>query len=633
MCGIAGLIRWHQQLPSVNPDDLQRWNLMLGAIAHRGPNAPGEWVDPRTHASVLLHARLPIIDLPGGRQPMANEDQLVQVVFNGEIYNHHDLRNELRAAGHIFHTDHSDTEVLVHGWEQWQTDLPAHLLGMFSFAVWDMRSNALFLCRDRLGQKPLFFMPTHEGIAFASTINALVIAHGGPSAVPMTRIAAYLTAGYFAPPHTIYPTITALTPGTGVFFTADFRKDITYWQPSATVPPTTAGGAQFPREPADQLRNLLAAAVVSQLRADVPLTCFLSGGVDSSIIAALVQQHQLNIGGSAITTLSVGFAEAGFDESAHAATVARHIGSRHQEIHLPPRDDVMDTLDWLMRYVLGQPFADSSLLPAYHLANAARGLAPVALSGDGADECFGGYDRYRAMRLLTRWPRTAKAATWLPTFNRAPRWRRLRCACAADGWANQYAGLTNIFTPLDLKLLLPDVGLPIAETFEVPSSLVSTHSHWRSAMLLDQHRYLPGDVLWKVDGASMANALEVRSPFLDHRVVEFANTLPNSLIVNRRRGKLLLRQAFGPLLPRSVFTRKKHGFAVPVGQWFRGPLREPLLDRLRDSAGFCHNYLSSAGVQQLVHQHLAREQDHTHRLFALLMLEIWFHQFHPSITD
>ena len=632
MCGIAGLIRWHQQTPKVDPEDLRRWSLMLEAIAHRGPNAPGRWIDPRTHASVLLHARLPIIDRPGGLQPMANEDQRVQVVFNGEIYNHQDLRDELRAAGHSFRTDHSDTEVLVHGWEQWQTELPAHLLGMFSFAVWDMRSNALFLCRDRLGQKPLFFMPTHEGIAFASTINALVIAHGEPPAVPMTRIAAYLTAGYFAPPHTIYPAITALTPGTGGFFTADSQKEITYWQPHATALPTTIGGAPFSPEPAEQLRTLLAAAVVSQLRADVPLTCFLSGGVDSSIIAALIQQHQRNIGGSAITTLSVGFAEAGFDESAHAATVARHIGSRHQEIHLPPRDDVMDTLDWLMRYVLGQPFADSSLLPSYHLANAARGLAPVALSGDGADECFGGYDRYRAMRFITRWPRPAKVAAWLPTFNCAPRWRRLRRACAADGWMNQYAGLTDIFTPPDRKLILPDIGLPFADT-TVPSPLGAADSHWRNAMLLDQHCYLPGDVLWKVDGASMANALEVRSPFLDHRVVEFANALPDSLILNGRRGKLLLQKAFSPLLPRSVFTRKKHGFAVPVGQWFRGPLREPLLDRLRDSAGFCRLYLSSAGVEQLVHQHLSREDDHTHRLFALLMLEIWFHRFHPAITD
>ncbi len=632
MCGIAGLIRWHRQVPNVDPEDLRRWNLMLAAIAHRGPNAPGIWIDPRTHASVLLHARLPIIDLPGGIQPMANEDHMVQVVFNGEIYYHNDLRHQLRAAGHTFRTDHSDTEVLVHGWEQWQTDLPAHLLGMFSFAVWDMRTNSLFLCRDRLGQKPLFFMPTKEGIAFASTINTLVIAHGHPPPVPMARIAAYLTAGYSAPPQTIYPAITALAPGTGTLITAGSRNDILYWQPSKTTVPTAAIRAQLRGEPAEQLRTLLATAVESQLRADVPLTCFLSGGVDSSIIAALVQQRQRSIGGSAITTLSVGFAEAGFDESGYAAAIARHIGSRHQEIHLPLRDDAMATLDWLMRYVLGQPFADSSLLPTYHLANAARCFAPVALSGDGADECFGGYDRYRAMRFITRWRGAAKVAGWLPEFNRSQRWRRMRAACAADGWPDQYAGLTDIFTPADMKLILPDAPPQIAATLAAPCPFSTAHHHWRNALLLDQGRYLPGDVLWKVDAASMANALEVRSPFLDHRVVEFANALPDSLILNRRQGKLLLRQAFGPLLPRTVFTRKKHGFAVPVGQWFCGPLKEPLLDRLRDSAGFCRNYLSSAGVEQLVDQHLSRQQDHTHRLFALLMLEIWFHQFHPAIT-
>ena len=633
MCGIAGLIRWHQQSRDVDPEDMRRWNLMLAAIIHRGPNAQGLWIDPRTHASVLLHARLPIIDLPDGSQPMANEDQLVQVVFNGEIYNHKELRNQLRAAGHTFRTDHSDTEVLVHGWEQWQTDLPAHLLGMFSFAVWDMHTNALFLCRDRLGQKPLFFMPTREGIAFASTINALVVAHGAPPPVPMARIADYLTAGYTTPPQTIYPNIAALVPGTAALFMDSTKRDISYWQLNAPWQPATTIGAPPQGDPVEQLQALLATAVKSQLLADVPLTCFLSGGVDSSIIAALVQQHQRVVGGNAITTLSVGFAESGFDESTFAADIAQHIGSRHQTIHLSLRDDAIPTLDWLMYHALGQPFADSSLLPTYHLANAARGIAPVALSGDGADECFGGYDRYRAMHLITRWPRLAKMAAWLPELNRPQRWRRLRRACATDGWMNQYAGLTDIFSPSDMRMILPDAAPQMAATLAASSPLFTLHSHWRKTMLLDQHRYLPGDVLWKVDAASMANALEVRSPFLDHRVVEFANALPDSLILNRRRGKLLLRQAFGPLLPRSVFTRKKHGFAVPVGQWFRGPLREHLLDRLRNSAGFCRNYLSSAGVEQLVNQHLARHRDHTHRLFALLMLEIWFHQFHPTITS
>ncbi len=605
---------------------------MLAAITHRGPNAQGIWIDPRTQASVLLHARLPIIDLPGGTQPMANEDQMVQVVFNGEIYNHQELRNQLRAAGHTFRTDHSDTEVLVHGWEQWKTDLPAHLLGMFSFAVWDMRTNSLFLCRDRMGQKPLFFMTTHEGIAFASTINALVVAHNAPLAVPMARIAAYLTAGYTAPPQTIYPTIAALAPGAGALFTDGIRRDISYWQLNAPTPPTTAIGAPLQGEPAEQLRTLLATAVESQLLADVPLTCFLSGGVDSSIIAALVQQRQRAAGGNAITTLSVGFAEADFDESTFAADIARHIGSRHQTIHLPLRDDAIPTLDWLMRYALGQPFADSSLLPTYHLANAARSLAPVALSGDGADECFGGYDRYRAMRFITRWCRLARIAARLPALNRSQRWRRLKSACAGHDWPGQYAGLTDIFSPSDMRLILPDAAPQMAATIAASSPLSTLHSPWRKTMLLDQQRYLPGDVLWKVDAASMANALEVRSPFLDHCVVEFANALPDALILNRRRGKLLLRQAFGPLLPGSVFTRKKHGFAVPIGQWFCGPLKEPLLDRLRDPAGFCRNYLSPAGVEQLVNQHLARQRDHTHRLFALLMLEIWFHQFHPAIT-
>ena len=632
MCGIAGLIRWGQQAADLDAADADRCKLMLAAIRHRGPAAQGSWIDPRTHASVLLHARLPIIDLPGGAQPMGNEDGLVQVVFNGEIYNHHDLRDQLRSAGHTFHSDHSDTEVLVHGWEQWQTDLPRHLVGMFSFAIWDLRAKALFLCRDRLGQKPLFFMTTSNGIAFASTIPALIIAQGGPPAVPMSSITRYLTTGYTAPPHTIYPAVAAVAPGAGVLFTDGSRRESSYWQPNAALPTSIANPAGQ-GDCTGQLYDLLADAVESQLMADVPITCFLSGGVDSSIIAALVQQRQRSRGGDAITTLSVGFSEDGFDESVFAAEVARHIGSRHHEVRLGPRNDAMETLEWLMQNVLGQPFADSSLLPTYYLANAARCFAPVALSGDGADECFGGYDRYRAMRLMSRWPGLAALGAWLPGGRRVERWRRLRTACAGRGWSSQYAGLTDIFSPADMAGLGPAIAAGQGAAGQAGAAdQCGSASSWRNAMLLDQQRYLPGDVLWKVDSASMANALEVRSPFLDHRVVEFANGLADALILDSRRGKLLLRQAFGPLLPKAVFTRKKHGFAMPVGEWFRGPLQEPLLDRLRDSAGFCRNYLSSAGTEQLVRQHISQERDHTHRLFALLMLEIWFHQFHPVIT-
>lgn len=630
MCGFAGIIRWHQP-GATTPDaaDLGRWGRMLQSIAHRGPNSQGRWIDPRTNASVLLHARLAIIDLTSGWQPMSNENGAIQVVFNGEIYNHVELRRELLATGHRFRSNHSDTEVLVHGWEQWQTELPKHLVGMFSLAIWDTRSDTLFLARDRMGQKPLFYMPISQGVAFASTIPSLLLAVDGSPRASMEGITSYLTLGYMPPPDTLYPAIQQVNPGYSVRFNANGSHNICYWQ----CAPLEPAGKSTTTNPTEGIRAVLSQAVQSQLIADVPMSCFLSGGVDSSIIAALAQQHQHAINAEPITTVCVGFDEDGFDESSIARSVARHIGSRHQELRLTIPKDAIDTLDWLVAKVLGQPFADSSLLATYHLSNVARSLGPVAISGDGADEAFGGYDRYRAMYLMGRFPWLMKLATLMPRYRTSERFRRLLIACKGHTWDKQYAGLTDIFSPADLALIIPGFHTEAFGQEDNVEKVFEGLSPARKAMLLDQLCYLPGDVLWKVDSGSMANALEVRSPFLDHRVVEFARSLPDSLILNGRRGKLLLHDAFGSLLPPEVFTRAKHGFALPIGEWFRNRLKDALIDRLTTSSGFCRGYLFMPNIHLLIDEHLSRRRDHTHRLFALLMLELWFNRFRPTIDQ
>ena len=614
MCGFAGIIQWNS--PADKPPISEtRLNAVDQLIAHRGPDGAGRWRDPHNPACVLLHRRLSIVDLAGGAQPMGNEDQRVQVVFNGEIYNHRDLRSQLKQLGHTFVSDHSDTEVLVHGWEQWTSTMPEKLTGMFAFAVWDTRSHTLFLARDRLGQKPLFYQSADNVLYFASTIPALLAL--GAKAVPSTRsMAGYLAHGYLPPPFTIYENIFQLSPGECLSARQDQLHRQHYWQPAPPVAnPQAPAGAD--------LSSVISSAVASQMHADVPMACFLSGGIDSTIIAGLMQRHAAKIGSDRIKTISIGFAEAAFDETAFAQIAARHIGSRHHTFQVNAGADVMETLQWLMRYTLGQPFADSSILPTYYLANCARMVAPCAISGDGGDELFGGYDRYRALRLITAAPRLSRllaAAGML--VNPKPRVRRFHAATRQTSWPSRYAALTTLFSPTDIHALLPELS-DDDTLLAWPTTPDKSSDAVRAAMLLDQRHYLPGDVLWKVDSASMANALEVRSPFLDHHVVASAAALPTPELLNYRSGKLALKSSFPDLLPPAISRRSKQGFGLPIGHWFRQQLRALLHDLLISKTSFFQSAQSQMFLQKLLQEHQQSHRDHTHRLFACLMLELW----------
>ncbi len=513
---------------------------MSAAIAHRGPDGSGQYLDPRPgRMAALLHRRLAILDRPGGTQPMPNEDGSVQVVFNGEIYNHAQLRHELQAAGHTFRSDHSDTEVLVHGWEQWSTDLPAKLRGMFAFAIWDTKSNTLFLARDRLGQKPLFYASLDDGIVFASTIPALLAWPEVPRRVPRELLALYLQLGYFPPPLTPFRDISQLMPAHWLRLRGEVLDGNKYWSPIPNFTPNPNPAASR-----TDLREHLTSAVESQLISDVPIACFLSGGIDSSIIALLMQNAARENNAPAIHTVSVGFAESAFDETQHAAAVAAHIGSRHTRLEVNAGQNVIETLQLLMRQSLGQPFADSSILPTYHLSKAVRQIAPVALAGDGGDELFAGYDRYRAMQILAKWSSIARFMPKSPplgTLSKKERYRRLAAAARESAAADRYTRLTEI-TPPDI---LTDI-IDEPSTYLPPNlSSFSLHtSSFREALFRDQLEYLPGDLLCKVDSAAMTDALEVRAPFLDHTLVEFANSLPDDQLLRAGESKYILRQSF-----------------------------------------------------------------------------------------
>lgn len=622
MCGIAGIIKWshHTPAPWAAPrSDFAALTEMSSAIAHRGPDGQGIWTDPRPlYTAALLHRRLAILDLPGGNQPMANEDGTVHVVFNGEIYNHMELRLELQAAGHRFASHHSDTEVLVHGWEQWGTDLPAKLTGMFAFALWDTRADTLFLARDRMGQKPLFYAGLEDGLVFGSTINAVLQWPEVPRRVPRQQIALYLMMGFLPPPQTIYRDISQVMPGHWLRVRRDVIDGASYWNP------------QTKAEASTDLRSTITRAVQSQLIADVPIACFLSGGIDSSIIATLMQQAVAQAGGDRIHTVSVGFGESAFDETAYAQVIAEKIGSHHTRLQVDPHHNVLGTLEHLMARTLGQPFADSSILPTYQLSRAVRNLAPVALSGDGGDELFAGYDRYRAMLLLQRWSRLLRvlpSALPVGSLAKRERYRRLIYASRGGDYApGQYPRLMEIF-PLDRSAQLSG-AIPLP-----PEAFENDRGPLRYAMAHDQRSYLPGDVLWKVDSASMAVALEVRSPFLDHHVVAVAAALPDSDLLRGKIGKWQLRQTFADLLPPQILSRGKQGFGVPIGQWFKTDLAPVLNDALQSQNSFAHQYLNQSLVAQLQREHLAGTRDHTHRLFSLLMLELWWKQAAATLED
>lgn len=634
MCGITGAV-WLGDESAVESSTLKR---MTDAITHRGPDDEGHWINNdhrdgqgRTHGVAFGFRRLSIIDVEGAPQPMRNEDGGVRMVFNGEIYNYKTLRRRLEGSGHKFSTG-GDGESIVHLFEDLGTDCFAELNGMFAVAIWDARRSRLVLARDRIGQKPLYYAVVGQRLVFGSELKCLAAVEGVCNEIDPAAIDEFLTYQYIPHPGTIWKGVRKLPPGHYAVFEKGSVTVKRYWEfdPSIETPATR-------HDAVEQLRELLTDSVRLRLQSDVPLGSFLSGGIDSSLITALAQQQR----DEPVRTFSIGFPIADFDETAYAAQVAKHLGTNHQRFEVQPNGvDIIDKLVW--HY--DEPFGDSSAVPTWYLSEMTRREVTVALSGDGGDELFAGYERYRALWLssrLQRWLPIHKTpgiglVQKLPDSNRRRsiirRGKRFLEAIGQPA-ARRYLNWLQIFPETMRADLYSDdfvQQLPGDDPFEFLDS-VWRRSDGRDlvtrASVSDMLSYLPCDLCTKVDIASMAHSLEVRQPMLDHRVVEFAASLSVDHKFRGKRGKLLLEDAFGSMIPKSIFTRKKMGFGIPIGSWFRNELKPMVHDTLLAEDSQLAPYFRREAVEKLVRSHEQGEQNHGYRLWNLLILEKWLREW------
>jgi asparagine synthase (glutamine-hydrolysing) len=623
MCGFAGVVTWDDRY-RVSPETLRR---MSAAIAHRGPDGEGfhinhqDQVTPDRPQVALAFRRLAILD-PDPRSNQPFTDGRHWLVFNGEIYNFRDLRKELSGLRPDYQwRTTGDTEVLLCAFAVWGEKCVEKLNGMFAFVVWDEVDKSLFLARDRMGQKPLYFSAvTIEGaFAFASDLQALALLPWITTDIRDTSLRSYLRRGYVGPgANTFFENISTVPPGSWMHRGSTSLKRRVYFRVSETPPPSDG-------LPQATTRTLLKQAVYRQLVSDVPIGCLLSGGMDSSVIASLMQNA---VHGKQIYTFSIGFEDRRYNEERYARAVAAHIGSEHNSFVIRP--DAASDLPKLAA-AFGEPFGDSSALPTHYLSREVKRYVKVVLSGDGGDELFGGYDRYRAMRLAEgfRFPRALRVtAAFLPDGHPKSLGARLRrFASSVESTApDRYVGYMRIFSDTLIRELQNQHGTAHRwhdHHIFLYKQLCKTRDSVQAALALDRFTYLPNDLLTKVDRCSMMHGLEVRSPFMDHELVQFAAGLTTDQLL-KGGPKRMLREAFADDLPAWVFKRKKMGFAVPIGDWFRGELRPMLRDTLFSSHAFGRSHFDMKVVERLVEEHETKRVDHSQRLYALLMLELWW---------
>ena len=592
---------------------------MNDALAHRGPDDAA--VAPFGRCA-LGYRRLAILDLsPTGRQPVSNESGDVHAVLNGELYNFPALRAELAAEGHSL-PGTGDTQVLPHLYERHGPAFVERLEGMFAIALWDAARERLVLARDRVGKKPLLWTRLPDGtLAWASELKALVTLPGFRRQVDLRALDAYLALGYVPGEQTALRGVYRLPPGHVLVAQGDDVRVQRWWEPE----PRDVELEE--REWLERIRDEVRAAVRRRLLADVPLGALLSGGIDSSIVVALMAQEA----SGPVKTFSVGFGDQRYDERRWARLVAERFGTEHEELLVDPdAASLLPKLAW----AFDEPFGDSSALPTFVVCEHARRRITVALTGDGGDEAFGGYERYAAHAAAARVPAAvagpaARALRRLPRARTEPRSTAFRAArfleAAAAPPALRYGRMMEIFSePLRRALWTPGAVAEIGPLRSAGELLGAPRADGiRGLQLLDVETYLPGDLLVKADIASMASSLELRSPFLDHRVLELGLSLPDALKARGRHGKVALRRAFADLLPREIATRSKKGFGVPVSRWFRAELRELASDLLLDERARGRGQLRADAVERLLREHAAGEADHGARLWSLVMLELW----------
>ena len=626
MCGIVGVL----QLDGARAErsQVQRMN---DCIVHRGPDEQGVWVQGPV---AIAMRRLSIIDLACGQQPMSNEDQKVWIVFNGEIYNFAELRERLIAKGHNFRT-HSDTETIIHAYEEWGEDCPKYLRGMFAFAIYDARQGdenyTLFLARDRVGKKPLLYTTSGRQFIWGSEFQAILANSQVARRPHFAAIDSYLATSAVPAPMTAYEGIHKLPPAHSLTVHKGEIKLRRYWSLDFTQKIKISE-----EDAAEELIERLDEAVRVRMISEVPLGAFLSGGIDSSAIVAMMARHSTR----PVKTFSIGFKEKSYSEVEHARRIARLYGTDHTEVIVEPH--AIDILPQLVRHY-GEPFADSSAVPTFYVSQITRRHVTVALAGDGGDELFAGYERHRAMRFTEMVPRglmrtASRMSNHLPdgvdfrSFN--VRLKRMLQA-ASQTRSQRYLQWISAFSAAQKRELYTREFCELSgfgRTKQPTEQWLINHRNLNvidACLLTDTNTYLPDDLLVKVDITSMANSLEVRAPFLDTPLMEWAATLPPNLKLKGKVSKYILRKALAEnnLVPRENMERPKMGFGVPIRHWFHDAMKALLYDTVLSDRAFARGYFKPDAVRNLVNEHWEGRQDHAYRLWALLMLELWHREF------
>ncbi len=630
MCGVCGIVDLSDS-PPIMADELRN---MCEKIKHRGPDGVRTLI---RNSVAFGHTRLAVIDTETGWQPIANEDDSIFVMLNGEIYNFEELRKYLIGLGHQFSTS-SDTEVIVHLYEEKGTEFVKSLNGMFALAIWDEPNRRLILARDRIGEKPLFYSMQGSKLLFASETKALTSSGFVSPEIDPIALTTFLTYGYVAEPFSIFQGISKLPPAHILTYDDSGIKTKRYWELNKISDISIS-----PEEAISETRRLTDNAVSSRLVSDVPLGFFLSGGLDSSIVVASAAQTSA----SKLKTFSIGFEEESYSELTYAKTISERFDTDHEEFIVTA--DLANDMESIVRFA-DEPFADSSMIPTYYLSRQTRRHVTVALTGDGGDEVFAGYDRYIGFKLANN-------------YYRVPRFIRKGLISPLASLIKEYPGKRSQLRKIK-RLIYPDTD-SAASWYMGWMQQIRTESHdnafttefasaiaakggWenhlstafrrfgncntiKSAQWVDSNTYLPGDLMVKSDRMSMAHGLEVRSPFLDHNLLDYASKIPNEYSTTFKSGKMILKQAYADLIPDQITRRPKAGFTVPIGKWINGPLHGSTRELLLAPSSEVHKIIRPQFISQMLEQHQSRKYDHAVRLWNLICLETWAQTFKVSL--